>query len=371
MIKSIGAQLLAIALILSSCQLQDQKGVKISGLIKQPRPREQVTVEKLSGSEVEIVDSILFDEDGSFSTSLEVTEPSFFRINFYDRQYVNIVLTGAEEEVTIEVDGDRANGLAVVKGSKDTDLLAAINSAQEKRKGDESLLNQEAIQARMDGDRDAFDQIVNQYLKVDAKNEAKLKEIIWEAAPSLASIYGINYLDLEKNITFVDSLSAKFQEELPNHPFTQSLASRVKDFKKLAIGSPAPEIALPSPDGELIKLSSLKGNYVLIDFWAAWCRPCRVENPNVVRLYNKYREKNFEILGVSLDRTKQAWVKAIEDDGLTWMHISDLKYFNSEAAREYQISAIPATYLIDPEGNIVAKGLRGETLREKLEEIFG
>ncbi len=109
---------------------------------------------------------------------------------------------------------------------------------------------------------------------------------------------------------------------------------------------------------------------VLIDFWAAWCRPCRQENPNVVRLYNKYRNENFEILGVSLDRTDRAWRKAIADDGLEWIHVSDLSYFNTKAAKDYQVSSIPQTFLIDPEGNIVAKGLRGPTLEAKLKELF-
>ncbi len=356
--------------IMMACS-QEKSGVLITGTIKQPLIGEKVYVEKLTGTSVEVVDSISFDAEGNFQTRLEVAEPSFFRINFYDRQYVNMVLTGSEPEVTIQVDGDRANGLSVVQGSPDTDWLDKINKSQEKRKSDESLLNQEAIQARMNGDRDAFNEVVTQYHRVDAKNEAALKSLIWEATPSLAAIFGINYLDLEKDIAFVDSLASKFQSELPGHPFTMSLTSRVENYKKLAVGSEAPEIALPSPEGEIVSLSSLKGNYVLIDFWAAWCRPCRAENPNVVRLYNKYKNQNFEILGVSLDRTRKAWLKAIEDDGLGWKHISDLKYFNSAAAQLYQISAIPATYLVGPDGKIIAKGLRGESLKKKLEEIFG
>ena len=108
----------------------------------------------------------------------------------------------------------------------------------------------------------------------------------------------------------------------------------------------------------------------MIDFWAAWCRPCRVENPNVVALYKKYNSKGFEVFGVSLDRKKEDWVKAIEMDGLSWTHVSDLQYFNSAAARLYNIQAIPATYLLDKEGKIIAKNLRGIALRKKLEELF-
>ena len=146
--------------------------------------------------------------------------------------------------------------------------------------------------------------------------------------------------------------------------------SKVNSLKSTAIGVSAPEISLPDTSGSIFNLSSLRGNYVLIDFWAAWCRPCRQENPNVVRLYDKYRNKNFEILGVSLDRTDRAWRKAIADDGLKWIHVSDLSYFNTKAARDYQVSSIPQTFLIDPQGKIVAKGLRGPSLEAKLSELF-
>ena len=360
-----------LSVFLVSCSDASKEGVKITGTINNPFIDEMVVVEKLTGSSIETVDTISFKSNGKFIAFLEVNEPAFFRFNFFNRQFVNLILTGTEKEISIEVDGDRPTGLAVVKGSEDTELLEAISKAEDKRRSDEKLLNDEALQARMNGDGQTFNEIVAQYHKVDAKNRKVLKEKIWEAAPSLAAIFGVNYLDLENDIAFIDSLSQKFNESLADHPFTISLTNRLEAYKKLAVGADAPEISLPSPDGELVSLSSLKGNYVLIDFWAAWCRPCRAENPNVVRLYKKYQNKNFEILGVSLDRTKNAWVKAIEDDGLIWKHVSDLKYFNSQAAQSYRVDAIPATYLIGPDGKILAKGLRGESLKAKLEEIFG
>ena len=141
-------------------------------------------------------------------------------------------------------------------------------------------------------------------------------------------------------------------------------------MRKLAVGQVAPEITLADPSGNMVSLSSLRGNYVMIDFWAAWCKPCRAENPNVVALYKKYNPKGFEVFGVSLDRKKEDWLKAIEKDGLSWTHVSDLQYFNSEAAQLYNIQAIPATYLLDKEGKIIAKNLRGIALRKKLEELF-
>ena len=141
-------------------------------------------------------------------------------------------------------------------------------------------------------------------------------------------------------------------------------------MKKLAIGEIAPDIRLPNPDGEMVSLSSLRGNYVLVDFWAKWCRPCRMENPNVVRMYNKFNDRGFEVFGVSLDRNRQDWLQAIEQDGLNWTQVSDLKYWQSDAAKLYNISAIPFALLLDPEGRIIGKNLRGKQLENKLEEIF-
>ena len=133
----------------------------------------------------------------------------------------------------------------------------------------------------------------------------------------------------------------------------------------------APEIEMTDRDGNIRKLSSLRGKVVLIDFWASWCRPCRMENPNVVRLYRLYHFKGFEVFSVSLDNNRDAWLKAIEDDHLTWPnHVSDLRGWSSAAGRLYGIQSIPATVLIDRNGKVLARNLRGQDLENKLKEIF-
>ncbi len=139
----------------------------------------------------------------------------------------------------------------------------------------------------------------------------------------------------------------------------------------IKIGSIAPDISLPSPNGEVYTLSSLRGKYVFLDFWAAWCSPCRRENPTVVTNYNKYNSMGFEVFQVSLDKTKKAWQDAIVADNLAWKyHVSDLKYWSSEPAKLYNVRSIPSSFLIDPKGVIIAKDLRGPALSAKLKEIF-
>ena len=149
------------------------------------------------------------------------------------------------------------------------------------------------------------------------------------------------------------------------------IAKQIATGKFTSIGSIAPDFTQKSPEGKDIKLSDFKGKYVLLDFWASWCGPCRQENPNVLNAFKKYKSKNFTILGVSLDKEKGPWVKAIADDGLTWPHVSSLNYFYAKEVEMYGIKGIPQNFLISPEGKIIAKNLRGEDLDKKLEEVLG
>jgi len=173
-----------------------------------------------------------------------------------------------------------------------------------------------------------------------------------------------NGLFIKYGKLFIDTYGLQYPQ------FSKQLQKQLQQVVLLDEGQVAPDFTQLTPEGETLNLSDLRGKYVLIDFWASWCGPCRRENPNVVRMYNAYKDKGFEILGVSLDRDKTRWLDAIEKDQLTWRHVSDLKGWSNAVARQYNIRSIPRTVLIDPEGRIIAKNLRGASLEAKLKELF-
>ena len=176
-----------------------------------------------------------------------------------------------------------------------------------------------------------------------------------------------NYPDYDKLEPYFDALS----DTLRKTGFGKQYQQMLNQLRLVRIGAPAPEIIMNDPEGKAVSLSSFKGKYVLIDFWASWCGPCRRENPSVIEAYNQFRDQNFTILGVSLDKEKQPWLKAIMDDQLSWTQVSDLGYWNNKAALLYAVQSIPHNFLIDPSGKIIAKDLRGSDLDAKLSAIFG
>ncbi|MEM9260047.1 MAG: TlpA disulfide reductase family protein [Bacteroidota bacterium] len=169
-------------------------------------------------------------------------------------------------------------------------------------------------------------------------------------------------------IKLADAIGQRFKEAYPKA--VAQISQQASGLRTYTIGAEAPDFTGLDPEGQEISLSDLRGKVVLIDFWASWCGPCRRENPNVVKMYAKYKDQGFEILGVSLDNTKSRWLKAIEDDKLTWLHVSDLMGWRSAFAKQYGVSSIPQTILLDKDGNILARNLRGAGLEQKLAEIF-
>ena len=208
--------------------------------------------------------------------------------------------------------------------------------------------------------------------------ESRWDSISYALGVNLGNSFKTQSIQIESS-AFAAGLNDKLSDQHPqlSDAETQQLIAQLQREiqarrirPSVEVGQEAPEIAQQTPEGEIMKLSDFRGKYVLVDFWASWCGPCRKENPYVVEVYNKYKEKGFEIFGVSLDRNKESWLKAIEKDGLTWSQVSDLKYWKNEAAQTYGVRGIPFTVLVDPEGKVAALSLRGSRLEAELAKIF-
>ena len=361
--------LLTVLVVVSCSKIGKQEfdgTVKVSGEVKNA-PEGKIEIYKFVDQSTEIISEIPMGSGGEFEYDLSLEGPGFLELHFMNQKIVKLALYAEDVQVSYDFNDEAS---LKVEGSEDSQNLQKIEALLTDYQKTVNDLNTAYFEAMSKRDQEAIKSIQTTAMNLEDTQSQKVKVVIEGMKDSFASMAGIAMLNIKNDFQFIDELVKGLDEKYPNTKMITSLLHQLDDMRALSIGQVAPEISLPNPNGELIKLSDLKGKYDLIDFWAAWCRPCREENPNVVRLYNQYKEQGFEVFGVSLDRTKEAWIKAIADDNLTWTHVSDLKYFNSEAAATYQITAIPATYLLDPEGKIIGKDLRGASLENKLKEIF-
>lgn len=358
-----------VAMALFSCEggEKDTDGkVQVAGKIDNA-PEGVVVLSQFTDNRPKVLDTLEIQENGEFSYEVAVSGPTFFELNMQGQKVIRLALF--KEDVEVKYDFAQPESLAI-EGSADTKELIKVEKLMETYQAEVNQLNEAYYAAMSKNDSETIKAIQAQAMELESQQAVRVKEVITSMGDSFASMAAIGLLNPKTDFQFIDELVTKLNDNYPGTTSILQLKQQLDEMRALSVGQLAPEIELPSPDGTMVKLSDLRGKYVLIDFWAAWCKPCRQENPNVVRLYNQYKDKGFEVFGVSLDRTKEDWVKAIADDGLTWTQVSDLKYFNSAAAELYQIDAIPATYMVDPEGKIVAKDLRGPSLEKKLAELF-
>jgi peroxiredoxin len=208
---------------------------------------------------------------------------------------------------------------------------------------------------------------------LDAKEKELNRKFIQDNPDSYVSMNALESFAYSADYVDIEPLYNNLTPAIKNSVQGKEFGERLPKLKAVALGATAPEFAEADTSGKIVNLSSFRGKYVLIDFWASWCGPCRRENPNVVKAFNKYKGKKFTIVGVSLDRpnAKDKWLAAIRKDGLTWTQVSDLKFWDSKTAGLYAVRGIPQNFLLDPDGKIVGKNLRGDDLEEKLAEIFG
>lgn len=361
--------LLSATLALFSCGETDSAAGKvvITGNL-QNAPEGVVVLSQYTDSRPKVLDTLEINSNGDFTYEFDsVGTPTFYELNLYGQRVVKLALY--KENVDVKFNFSDPNSLQI-EGSQDSKEMLKLEILMDSYQGQVNQLNEKYYEAMSKNDAEVIRQIQMDAMNLEAQQVVKVKEMIESMGDSFASLAAVGLLNPQNDFPFLDALVTKLNENYPETIAILQLKQQLDEMRALAVGQMAPDIVLPDPSGKTTKLSDLRGKYVLIDFWAAWCKPCRQENPNVVRLFNQYNSKGFEVFGVSLDRSREDWVKAIADDQLNWTQVSDLQYFNSAAAVLYQIQAIPATYLVDPDGKIIAKDLRGPSLEAKLAELF-
>lgn len=226
-----------------------------------------------------------------------------------------------------------------------------------------------------EGDEQSVSEVTSEWMDAEQDYKKDMKSVISNNPNKLSSLLVLGDMLNDKMLQPNESreLFDKMDEDVQSSMVGKQIDSYLTRMQRSEVGAKAPPIEGKTPDGKVLALKDVMGKYTLVDFWASWCRPCRMENPNVVKAYQKYHDKGFNILSVSLDKKNQeeAWKRAIEQDNMTWHHVSKLMYFNDPAAKQYNVNAIPATFLLDENGIIIAKNLRGSALHNKLEELLG
>jgi peroxiredoxin len=339
---------------------------------------------------LEPVDSVIPEKDGSFSFRTDTQTPSFYVLSMGSDDFLTL-LAAPGEKIRVTASRRSLASPSEVSGSEGTSLMVDFRNKQQQVVSELEKLtkvyNDSILSKRLPFIMDSLDRKAGGIVSAFREKAVTMLE---ENSSSMVSVYllnqqvvpGLQLFNPEKDHKIyyrIDSLLyAQYPESdlvLDLHNFVSGLRQSVSltgtSGGTISVGDILPDIALPDPDGDTISLSSKRGRIVLVDFWAAWCPPCREENPNLVRLYDMYHYRGFDIYQVSLDQRKEDWTGAIRNDRIgRWVHVSDLQYRDSEVVKRFGLSEIPASYLIDREGRVIAINLRGLNLQKKLEELF-
>lgn len=360
--------LILCTVVLFSCDRKtaDQSNFTITGEIAGEYDGNVYLFQREGGEWIKLDSSAT--ENGSFTFEGYVDLPEVHYIASADRDiYVPLFVEAGEIRFNTSADAFRDAEISGSDAQEQYEAFMRIESGFEENMG---MAWENIKKADEEGDDRLKDKWEEKY---DSINDV-LKQYILDyalqndASPVAAYVVRRNsyYFD-EKDL---EPVVTGFDPSIHDSPYVKYLIDRVKTLKRVAVGQSAVDFTMEDTTGKPVVLSSLYGNYLLVDFWASWCGPCRRENPNIVAVYNDYHNKGFDVLGVSFDRERDDWLKAIRNDNLTWHHVSDLQGWGNAAGKLYAVNSIPSSVLLDPEGIIIAKNLRGEELRSKLEELL-
>ncbi len=383
---------LLLSVLLTNCKMDDaQQEVDYFVLKGQLNnaSRLMLEIQELTTSDLIPVDSFETDTQGMFSYRGKLEEAGYFILRADRDNFITLVVEPGEE-IFIRGDADHLPIHHQIEGSEGSARLSELNRhlKQNYQKVDSlaEVFQESQYQQNFFEIRSTLD---SAYREIFESQQAYVKQFIRDNPYSLASIIALyqyfgNQLLLRESehFEYFELLSRSLSEIYPTNRHVLDLNRRVSRYKRneaqrrlaqenLAAGNEAPEIVLPDPNGNMQALSSLRGNYVLIDFWAAWCAPCREANPKLKRIYEKYNQSGFEIYGISLDRTREQWLQGIEEDDIAWIQVSDLRFWSSPVINLYNVEGIPYAILIDPDGRIIKKGIKPDELEELLAGIFG
>ncbi|MES3018066.1 MAG: TlpA disulfide reductase family protein [Bacteroidota bacterium] len=357
----------AFVAILFAASCKNSNELNISGKIENPGEVKKVLLYEADS----LVDSAFLNEESEFKFRRVAPEANFYTLVIGEKNFLIIGKNG--EEIDLKTNYTDTTNTYSIKGSDESAKIQDINMIQADF-GKIYQKLQDRYAAEVTRDASKKDSIYNSLMPEFQANMDKYSETVFkfvqENKDNLAAFYAAGTIDQNKYELELIKYAEEVKPKFPNNKAVMMFVNKMEGLKSVSVGQQAPDFVLNNPEGVPIKLSQYKGKYVLLDFWASWCAPCREENPNIVKQHAAYAAKGFDVLGVSLDDDKSDWLRAISSDKLRWNHVSDLKRWDSEIAALYKVEGIPASFMIDRAGKIVAKNLRGADLEKFLSETL-